>query len=91
MVGLKEKLKNLEKQIESKKSKTQTQEIRKNPYEVLGIDSMSMKSQIKLAYRHQLSLYHPDKVNHLGEEIQKIAEKRTKEIIEAYEDLKNRD
>lgn len=41
-------------------------------------------SNIKHQYRKQLSLYHPDKVSHLGREFQDIAEKKTEEIIKAY-------
>jgi len=31
--------------------------------------------------------YHPDKVDHLGEEFKKLAEKKFKDIQEAYQKL----
>ena len=35
-----------------------------------------------------VSKYHPDKVEHLGDEFKVIAEKRFKEIQQAYQELK---
>jgi DnaJ like chaperone protein len=32
--------------------------------------------------------YHPDKVNHLGEEFRKIADEKFKKVNEAYEKIK---
>jgi DnaJ-domain-containing protein 1 len=51
----------------------------------LGLDGKVTAYDIKRAYRQQLSKYHPDKVNHLGEEFQKIADLRTRQVITAYE------
>lgn len=52
---------------------------------VLGLRSPTTPSMIKAAYREMLSRYHPDKVSHLGEEFQVIAEKKTRDIVAAYE------
>jgi DnaJ like chaperone protein len=34
--------------------------------------------------------YHPDKVAHLGEELQKLAHEKSQEIQRAYQQLRNR-
>lgn len=52
---------------------------------VLGLKGKVAKADIKKAYRELISQYHPDKVQHLGVELQTLANKKTKDIIEAYE------
>lgn len=61
---------------------------KKSPYEVLGVAGNASPEEIKHAYRQLASQYHPDKVSHLGDEFKLLAEKRFKEIQEAYELLK---
>lgn len=56
----------------------------RNPYLILGVSEQSSLEEIKTAYRDQAAKYHPDKVQHLGEEFQQLAEIRFKEIQEAY-------
>ncbi|NUM36040.1 MAG: molecular chaperone DnaJ [Candidatus Brocadiae bacterium] len=56
----------------------------KDYYEVLGINKESSEAQIKTAYRDLAKKYHPDK--NPGN---KEAEKKFKEITEAYEVLSN--
>jgi uncharacterized membrane protein YkvA (DUF1232 family) len=58
-----------------------------NPYTVLEIEAGASESEIKAAYRRLAAQYHPDKVQHLGEEIQQLAELRFKEIQRAYDFL----
>lgn len=53
-------------------------------YEVLGVDPGAETAAIKKAYRDLGQKYHPDKYQHLAQDIQKIAEERFKEISEAY-------
>jgi hypothetical protein len=48
------------------------------------------KSQLKKRYHELLRQYHPDKVAALGAEFKDIAEKRTKQINSAYEELKKK-
>ncbi len=62
----------------------------KDPYAVLGVEKNASADEIKKAYRKLANTYHPDKVSHMGEEFQKLAEKRFKEIQEAYQKLKSR-
>lgn len=52
---------------------------------VLGLRAKVTATDVKRAYRELLAKYHPDKVNHLGDEFKSIAEVRTREILEAYD------
>ncbi|WP_319521878.1 DnaJ domain-containing protein [uncultured Desulfosarcina sp.] len=58
-----------------------------NPYAVLEIEPGASKEEIKAAYRRLAAQYHPDKVQHLGRDIQELAETRFKEIQQAYDTL----
>src|SRR5437763_8109341 len=53
-------------------------------YQVLEIAPSAAAGEIKRAFRHQIALYHPDKVQHLGKEFQEIAAVRAAELTEAY-------
>lgn len=55
---------------------------------VLGLQGKVTKGQIRKHYIDMIGKYHPDKVESLGEEILELAERKTKEINEAYEWLK---
>ncbi len=59
----------------------------KDPYTVLGVDKNASQEDIKKAYRQLVNKYHPDKVAHLGDEFQKLADRRFKEIQQAYQIL----
>jgi curved DNA-binding protein CbpA len=59
----------------------------KNPYEVLGLEPGCPTDEIKKRFRQQIALYHPDKVQHLGKEIQDLAAARAADLTEAYEFL----
>jgi hypothetical protein len=58
-----------------------------DPYKILGIDRSASQEDIKRAYRALAGKYHPDKVEHLGEEFKALAEKHFKDIQRAYEEL----
>jgi len=58
-----------------------------DPYEILGVDKGASKEEIKNAYRQLAGKYHPDKVNHLGDEFRELAEAKFKEIQGAYQKL----
>jgi len=58
-----------------------------DPYAVLGLQPGASQEEIKRAYRKLALQFHPDKMAHLGEEFQALAEKRFKEIQEAYRQL----
>lgn len=53
-------------------------------FEILGIDETASAKEIDLAYKTQISQYHPDKVARMGIEIRKLAETRSKAINAAY-------
>ncbi len=61
--------------------------ITETPYEILGVSENATPEEIKQAYRKLANQYHPDKVAHLGKEFQTLAEKRFKEITNAYQIL----
>jgi len=60
----------------------------RDPYQILGIGRNASQSVIRHAYKDLVNKYHPDKVSHLGKEFQALAEKRFRDIQEAYEKLK---
>ena len=59
-----------------------------DPYRILGIPESSSQETIRSAYRSRMKEYHPDKVAHLGEELQKLAHRKVLEIQKAYQQLK---
>lgn len=61
-----------------------------DPYTILGIAPGTSREEIKTAYRRLAAQYHPDKVQHLGKDFQKMAEERFKEIQQAYDELSSR-
>jgi len=64
---------------------------RNDPYAMLGVKPGATKEEIKAAYRVAVAQYHPDKVAHLGKELQELAHRKFVAIQEAYEQLmKNR-
>jgi len=52
---------------------------------VLGVDKFATRAQVTAAYRSAIGQYHPDKVATLGPEIRSLAEEKSKEINQAYE------
>jgi len=59
-------------------------------YELLGLKYGASISDIKDAYKKLISQYHPDKVANLGPELQLLAQKKTKDINEAYQYFKKK-
>lgn len=53
-------------------------------HDVLGVPATASEAQIREAYKALLSQYHPDKVASLGRELQEVAERKSKEITQAY-------
>ena len=58
-----------------------------DPYQILEIDRNASAAEIKKAYRELARKYHPDKLEHLGDEFKALAEMRFKEIQKAYQEL----
>lgn len=59
-----------------------------NDYKVLKIEETATDVEIKRAYRKLAQEYHPDKVNHLGEELRKAAEDKFTKLNQSYERIK---
>ena|SRR5215467_14520922 len=57
---------------------------------VLGVSYDAEWNEIKTAYKQLLAKYHPDKVTHLGDDFLTIAERKTKELVEAYDFFKKK-
>ncbi len=59
-----------------------------NAYKVLEITEDVSDEEVKKAYKRMAIKYHPDKVSHLGEEVQNSATEKFKKVNEAYEKIK---
>lgn len=58
-----------------------------DPYEVLEVARSASIDEIQTAYRARMKEYHPDKVAHLGRELQKLAHAKAQDIQRAYQEL----
>src|SRR5436309_4088428 len=56
----------------------------KDYYALLEIAPTSSADEVKRAFRQQIAMYHPDKVQHLGKEFQAMAAERAAALTEAY-------
>lgn len=59
-------------------------------YKVLEITPDATDEEVKAAYRKMAVKYHPDKVEHLGPEIQKSAKEKFQQLQAAYQEVKKR-
>lgn len=57
-------------------------------YKILEITKSASDEEIKKAYRKMAVKFHPDKVSHLGEDIQKDAKEKFQKVLAAYENIK---
>ena len=55
-----------------------------DPYAVLGVARTASKEEIRAAYKDAMTKYHPDKVAHLGEELQDVAREKAQALNRAY-------
>jgi restriction system protein len=58
-----------------------------DPYATLGVKRGAGPDEIHAAYRREMSNYHPDKVAHLGSDLQELAKRRAQAINRAYGEL----
>lgn len=56
-------------------------------YTILGTTKNATNEEVKKAYRKMVKKYHPDKLQHLGEEHVKGAEEKFKQVQKAYEQI----
>jgi len=63
-------------------------ESRESPYDTLGVSRSATRQEIDAAYKARLQEYHPDKVAHLGRELQELAHRKVLEIQEAHRRLR---
>jgi hypothetical protein len=63
----------------------------KDYYQLLEIVPTASIDEVKRAFRLQIARYHPDKVQHLGQEFQAMAANRAAELTEAYRILSDAD
>ena len=54
-------------------------------HEVLGLAADAPVAEIRAAYRREIGLHHPDKVAALGPELQALAERKSRQINQAYQ------
>ena len=59
----------------------------KTYYDLLGIAPAASADEIKRSFRREIARYHPDKVQHLGQEFQDIAAVKAAELTQAYKTL----
>lgn len=57
-------------------------------YKILEVESEATDDEVKKAYRKMAAKHHPDKVSHLGEDIQNAAKEKFQKVQEAYENIK---
>lgn len=57
-------------------------------YATLGLTSAATADQVRSAFRERAKEYHPDKVAHMAPEFREIAERKMKEINEAYDRIR---
>lgn len=63
---------------------------KKPPHEVLEVSTDASLEEIEKAYKEMARKYHPDRVNHLGAELQAMAHEKMVEITNAYDLLKKK-
>ncbi|WP_299525543.1 TerB family tellurite resistance protein [uncultured Lutibacter sp.] len=56
-------------------------------YLILEIEKTASNDEVKAAYRKMAKKYHPDKLQHLGDEHVKGAEEKFKQVQKAYEQI----
>lgn len=75
---------------EARDDKETSQPSEADYWNILGLSGNITKEDIRKAYRKAMSEYHPDKVASLGPELRALAEKKAKEINQAYDFFRKR-
>ncbi len=59
-----------------------------NAYKILEVSPLATDEEVKKAYRKMAVKYHPDKVVHLGEDVQNAAKEKFQQLNNAFADIK---
>jgi DnaJ-domain-containing protein 1 len=51
---------------------------------ILNVDRNDTTERIKRAFRREIAKYHPDRVEGLGEELRELADRKSKDVNNAY-------
>lgn len=73
------------------KPKLKTLQFRRDPHEVLGLEKGATREAIDDAKQRLLDQNSPESVAGMSEEIQAVAQRKTEEIEQAYQDLTKED
>lgn len=60
---------------------------KKRALSVLGLREGASREEIKRAFKQRAAKYHPDRVAHLGPELEELTSEKFKEIQDAYDYL----
>ena len=71
-------------QAPTHRSAGRSQQATATAHRILGTHENASQEEIKIAYYKKIKQYHPDKVAHLGQELQDVARKKAIEINQAY-------
>jgi hypothetical protein len=58
-------------------------------YDILQVPAGAGAAEIRDAYKHLISKYHPDKVDNLGQELRELAAQKSQAITAAYREGMN--
>jgi DnaJ domain/Protein of unknown function (DUF1232) len=58
-----------------------------DPWAVLGVEPGASREEIVRAYREQIKRHHPDRVADLGDDLRRLAHRKTVEIQRAYDEI----
>jgi DnaJ like chaperone protein len=59
-------------------------------YRILEIPPEASDEEVRKAYRRMAAKYHPDKVSHLGEDVQRAAKEKFQQLNQAFQDVKQK-
>jgi hypothetical protein len=75
----------LEQRTRARHTVTERRRLQHRWWEVLETSERATLEEVKAAYRAKVRKYHPDRVNDLAREFQELADRKMKEVNQAYE------